>query len=406
MAFTDDAVKAKLSALNDTQESIVTVAQWVMFHRRHAERTGQIWLQKIRESPPPKRLNLIYLANEVAQQSKIIVDATSAAYKGSPGEYQQRIRRVVEVWRQRSVFDGPILDAVEARIDELDKARPTNKKQTLGGSFFKDTSSGSTPSELQPLNPLQVTLNKAVINSTNSATSATSEFNKLHDSKTPKPTLPVHAARLSSLLKTLANAENSVSEVIKSRRALIDGLEKILQTNRAELSKEEGLSTEIAQKKASVDTEKREVEDAIMRGLPSEESSTNPGEHSGHGDASVRPEVEALTPPPVEAITPVGSPQPEKQQLRRGPFTEEADEDTSEWNPMNIPDMQQSGNGSTIIDKPTTTSSSHGNDFNVAADGHAKRRKISHGEEDYAAFAAGELDADVADLLATQANSK
>lgn len=134
MAFTDDAVKAKLSALNDSQESIVTVAQWVMFHRRHAERTGQIWLQKIRDSPPPKRLNLIYLANEVAQQSKvrgkndflialspIIVDATSAAYKGSSNEYQQRIRRVVEVWRQRNVFDGAILDAVEARIDGTSK---------------------------------------------------------------------------------------------------------------------------------------------------------------------------------------------------------------------------------------------------------------------------------------------
>ena len=33
MAYTDDAVKAKLSALNETQESIVTVSQWVMFHR-------------------------------------------------------------------------------------------------------------------------------------------------------------------------------------------------------------------------------------------------------------------------------------------------------------------------------------------------------------------------------------
>lgn len=33
MAFTDDAVKAKLSALNETQESIVTVAQWVMFYK-------------------------------------------------------------------------------------------------------------------------------------------------------------------------------------------------------------------------------------------------------------------------------------------------------------------------------------------------------------------------------------
>ncbi|KAI3297389.1 hypothetical protein DTO002I6_3141 [Penicillium roqueforti] len=417
MAFTDDAVKAKLSALNDTQESIVTVAQWVMFHRRHAERTGHIWLQKIRDSPPPKRLNLIYLANEVAQQSKvrgkndflialspIIVDATSAAYKGSSNEYQQRIRRVVEVWRQRNVFDGVILDAVEARIDELDKARPTNKKQTLGGSFFKDTSSGSSPSELQPLNPLQVALNKAVINSHNSATTATSEFDKLHDPKTPKATLPVHAARLSSLLKTLANAENSLSEVIKSRRALIDGLEKILQTNRAELSKEEAISAELSQKKASADTKKREVEDAIMRGLPSEESSTNPGEYNGHDDAPARPTVEALTPPPVEAITPVGSPQPGKQQLRRGPFTEEADDDVSEWNPTNTANMQQSGNGTAVSDQPTTISPNHGNDFDVAADVHAKRRKISHGEEDYAAFAAGDLDSDVADLLATQGN--
>ncbi|KAJ5189694.1 RNA polymerase II large subunit CTD [Penicillium cf. griseofulvum] len=415
MAFTDDAVKAKLSALNDSQESIVTVAQWVMFHRRHAERTGQIWLQKIRDSPPPKRLNLIYLANEVAQQSKvrgkhdflialspIIVDATSAAYKGSSSEYQQRIRRVVEVWRQRNVFDGAILDAVEARIDELDKARPTNKKQTLGGAFFKDISSGSTPSELQPLNPLQVALTKAVINSNNSATTATSEFDKLHDPKTPKPTLPVHAARLSSLLKTLANAENSVSEVIKARRDLIDGLEKILQTNRAELSKEEALSAELSQKKSSVDTKKREVEDAIMRGLPSGESSINPGEHNGHDAASARPEVEALTPPPVEAITPVGSPQPEKQQLRRGPFTEEADDDSSEWNPTTIPNIQELGEGAVATDKSTTVSPNHDNNFDITADGHAKRRKISHGEEDYAAFAGGELDADVADLLASQ----
>ena len=83
MAYTDDAVKAKLSALNETQDSIVTVAQWVMFHRcetpvlasvpdivdglgfsrRHAERTAQLWLQRLRDSGAPKRLNLVYLAN-------------------------------------------------------------------------------------------------------------------------------------------------------------------------------------------------------------------------------------------------------------------------------------------------------------------------------------------------------
>ena len=33
MAYTDESVLAKLSALNETQEGIVTVAQWIMFHR-------------------------------------------------------------------------------------------------------------------------------------------------------------------------------------------------------------------------------------------------------------------------------------------------------------------------------------------------------------------------------------
>jgi regulator of Ty1 transposition protein 103 len=197
-------------------------------------------------------------------------------------------------------------------------------------------------------------------------------------------------------LKTLANAENSVSEVIKSRRALIDGLEKILQTNRAELLKEESLGAELTQKKDGVDAKKREVEDAIMSGFSNEDTSTNP-DNNGHDDTSARPEVEALTPPPVEAITPVGSPRPEKQTIRRGPFTEEADDDTTEWPNMDtIPDVEQPGNA--VSANVSSTAQEHGNDFDVT-NGHAKRRKISHGEEDYAAFASGELDPDLADLL-------
>jgi regulator of Ty1 transposition protein 103 len=33
MAYSDDAVQAKLSALNETQDAIVGVAQWIMFHK-------------------------------------------------------------------------------------------------------------------------------------------------------------------------------------------------------------------------------------------------------------------------------------------------------------------------------------------------------------------------------------
>lgn len=45
MAYSDDAVKAKLAALSETQDSIVTVAQWIMFHRY--ARAGCIVIQDL-----------------------------------------------------------------------------------------------------------------------------------------------------------------------------------------------------------------------------------------------------------------------------------------------------------------------------------------------------------------------
>ncbi|EHA20851.1 hypothetical protein CBS63078_8204 [Aspergillus niger] len=414
MAYTDDAVKAKLSALNETQEGIVTVAQWVMFHRRHAERTAQLWLQKLRDSPAPKRLNLIYLANEVAQQSRarrkedfliafspIIAEATAIAYKGSSNDIQQKLRRVVEVWRQRSIFELPIQEAVEARVDEIDKSRSTGKKPLLGGSLFS-SSSGSTPSELQPLVPLQVAVSKATVASTASATAANAEYDKMHDPSTPLPTPPVHAARLSQLLKALANAESSVSEVIKSRIALIEGLEKLLETNRSALSKEQSMVAQLTERKSETEATKREVEDGIMRGLSAENSpAVNHGDAGPEGEPISRPEVEALTPPPVEAITPVGSP---KQAAQESDFSA-------------VPPQPQILGGFTLpgFGNPADSSLSAagfppvglGEHQTDGSNGlHAKRRKVTHEEEDYAQFAGGDLDADVAELLKQEGDAQ
>lgn len=67
---------------------------------------------------------------EVAQQSKarrkddfliafspVIAEATATAYKGATNEVQQKLRRVVEVWRQRQIFEIPIQESIETRID-------------------------------------------------------------------------------------------------------------------------------------------------------------------------------------------------------------------------------------------------------------------------------------------------
>ena len=49
--------------------------------------------------------------------SPIIAEATATAYRGATNEVQGKLRRVVEVWRARQIFELPIQEAIEARID-------------------------------------------------------------------------------------------------------------------------------------------------------------------------------------------------------------------------------------------------------------------------------------------------
>ena len=100
--------------------------------RRHAERIAQVWLQRMKESPPNKKLVLIYLANEITQTSKmrkkeeflrayepILPEATAVAYRGSPVDIQNKIRRVVEVWRSRQIFSLSCQQEIEKGIDGM-----------------------------------------------------------------------------------------------------------------------------------------------------------------------------------------------------------------------------------------------------------------------------------------------
>lgn len=395
---------------------------------------------------------------EVAQQSKarkkedfliafspIIAEASGTAYKGATNEVQQKLRRVIEVWRQRQIFDTPIQLAVEARIDgktyptnshgshsvtsklmlslELDKSRSSSKKP-LGGSLFS-TSGPSAPAELQPLFPLQISVTKATASTNGAATTADMEYEKLTDPSKTIPTPPVHAARLSALLKSLATAEGAVSESIKARRALIVGLESILETNRTALASEEAQHIEFSSRKGIIEAKKREVEDSIMRGLSAESSPTashsvlNPDSRLQNGKSTPQPhdnsstdigrsQVRELSPPPVESLTPVGSPRAAAHGFS-----------SSEPGPALIPNQTPNHTNPAQVSQPsllpTINAATPGSDLlsslsmppvrhyagSPGAGNAFKKRKL---EQDYAGFGAGEdamadLDDDVAELL-------
>jgi regulator of Ty1 transposition protein 103 len=73
---------------------------------------------------------LVYLANEVAQQSRVrrkdefpkafsgvIAEAMEIAYRGTTPDVQNKLRRVIDVWRNRSVFELAVLDQIDQRLD-------------------------------------------------------------------------------------------------------------------------------------------------------------------------------------------------------------------------------------------------------------------------------------------------
>ncbi|KAK2612908.1 hypothetical protein QQS21_001019 [Conoideocrella luteorostrata] len=310
MAYNDDSVLARLSSLNESHDSIATAAQWIMFHRRHADRTVQLWMQRLKDSSSTKRLSLVYLANEVVQQSRIrhkedfviafspvAAESASIAYKGAPAEIQAKLRRVIDVWKDRSIFETPIQMAIEARLDELDKARGA-PRSGFGGSPFGGT---SVPSEFAPLvnahnkvsklyGPLQTTISTAI-----------EEYDKQLDPEVAVPSAPVYAARLNGLLKTLVNAESAVAECVKARETLVLGLEKLLDVNRSALVRERTKVDDLQARKVEIEQKKQQVEVAIMRALEPGESNgiSGDGEYGSPPPEPDRPEMEALTPPPV-----------------------------------------------------------------------------------------------------------
>lgn len=83
---------------------------------------------------------------EVTQQSKarhkddflnafapFMADAASVAYKGAPADVQQKLRRVVDVWRERNIFEKDVLQDLDAKLagECLDAAPPGDVRANM-----------------------------------------------------------------------------------------------------------------------------------------------------------------------------------------------------------------------------------------------------------------------------------
>eukprot|EP00941_MAST-03F_sp_MAST-3F-sp1_P001699 g1699.t1 len=124
-SYSRSALLQKLKRLSNSQSSIQTASQWIIFHWRNADDVVTAWESELRQSKVDRKMLLLYLANDVLQsRKKHRTDAVKAVFaKVLPRSLEHIIQsarsdqkivkkasRVLSIWRDRHVFTPSILD--------------------------------------------------------------------------------------------------------------------------------------------------------------------------------------------------------------------------------------------------------------------------------------------------------
>lgn len=337
--------------------------------------------------------------------SQHIIESVTVAYKGAPIELQSKIRRVMDVWRQRSIFDPATQEAAEAAIEGIEKSRPAALRKPLGGALFPTAdAAGSVPAALKPLVQAQQSIEKAELSIRPTLKTADEDYTALTAGPLPSP--PLLAARLSALARTLATAETAVADTLQTRQSLVAALEKLLTDNAVALQRDRASRASLQARRAEIEGRRSAVEDAIMRGL-----ALAPAD--AYGGEPPRPDVERLTPPPAAhpgSTTPPGLPAdldpqpPEREDFTPPPPPTDA---RSELEPKLEPDpspdpLPDPADDARRAADPRRRGPSEGA---APANGRPPSKKRKAAEEDFLAGLVGEggalegLDAEVVGML-------
>ncbi|CAH6718954.1 regulator of Ty1 transposition protein 103 [[Candida] jaroonii] len=256
MSFTEGGFVKKLENLQETQDSIVSISQWVLFHHRHISEICEIWKKFTLSAPSNKILSLLYLCNDVVQQSKhkqkleilkvfatVIPQVISEVMVKLDDRIKPKVERLVNVWETRSVFTANDLNAMKQALTATPKPSKEPKLPTkplnLPAIPLPPTpvTTPSTPSEIVSeilevnnlfvhLNQLtdksQTTLNEVGIQSMNYLP---------HDpSTTDLPETNEHITKLNDLEDLCKTTLDTFDQVKKSKKKIVDTLKQLVNS--------------------------------------------------------------------------------------------------------------------------------------------------------------------------------
>ncbi|KAF0763305.1 regulation of nuclear pre-mRNA domain-containing protein 1B-like [Aphis craccivora] len=122
-SFTEGGLNKRLKELNSSQQSIQTLSLWLIHHRKYAHTVVKIWSKEILAGSESKQLTLMYLANDVIQNSKkkgpeyglefgkeLAKAFKQISLNNCSSKTRQNLTRLLNIWEERGVYLKPQID--------------------------------------------------------------------------------------------------------------------------------------------------------------------------------------------------------------------------------------------------------------------------------------------------------
>lgn len=130
MAYDQAKLVEKLRGINASQQSIETVSMYCQVLKRHAPNVVTDWAAEYHKQPTPRKVALLYLANDVLQNSrkkgaeyvaafhKVLPHALHAAATSGDAKLAKSATRLVEIWNERRVFSAHAITALKEAVGD------------------------------------------------------------------------------------------------------------------------------------------------------------------------------------------------------------------------------------------------------------------------------------------------
>ncbi|SCU86892.1 LAMI_0D03972g1_1 [Lachancea mirantina] len=279
MPYSDEQLLGKLNGLDETQESIVGASKWVLSYYRDADKIANCWKDFVLKSSTNTRRKLlsIYLANDVIQQAKhkrigqfsdsfgkIMPQVMGKVYPELPQDLGKKVKRVVDIWKQRQVFSDSVLKDVLVRL----KSRKPVEKSDFG----------RVP-ELKPINEILQRLVGCQAGISSTRTRFDSSVNAMD------PSSVVYMENYKTVVKIGQAAKDALSKAIEQREMAIQEFKKLQDFQSEQLAQDLDMIQEIDSVLASKDpTSQTPADVGETLALPTYEASDSDDDSdSDHG---------------------------------------------------------------------------------------------------------------------------